>query len=394
MSSSPQRHDFVGAALCGRPVFSGLLILALFSALGCGKQGPPLPPLRAVPAPVKDLTVVQQGPRLLLSFTYPTVTPAGTALAGISAVEIWSVSRVAPGGKPATIDAREFGNVAKPVQKVEGADLTSATSGSRIDIALTLPPTLLSPAPAIPAAAAPPAVTPPAATAIPAPAGPQPQAGYFAVRTLGKNGDRSELSNIVSLVPTAPPASPSRVTVTARGDGVLVEWTPVEGTVAGYNVYRRGAQERANAKPVHTAGAQEKSWLDSTARFGQSYIYGVTALSQTQPPIESAIASEHEVRYVDRFAPPPPTELVALAETGRVRLVWRPSEAEDVAGYIVYRRAGDGGKFERVTPKPVEAAEYVDTAVAGGRTYTYRVTAVDQAGNESGPGNEVRAAAP
>jgi hypothetical protein len=364
-----------------------------------------------VPAPVKDLTVVQQGPRLLLSFTYPTVTPAGTALAGISAVEIWSVSRVAPGGKPATIDAREFGNVAKPVQKVEGADLTSATSGSRIDIALTLPPTLLTPAPAPavpPAAATPPAAPPPAAgtttpvtatppttaATTPAPAGPQPQAGYFAVRTLGKNGDRSEISNIVSLVPTAPPAAPSRVTVTARGDGVLVEWTPVEGTVTGYNVYRRGAQERANAKPIHTSGAQEKSWLDNTARFGQSYIYGVTALSQTQPPIESAIASEHEVRYVDRFAPPPPTELVALAETGRVRLVWRPSEAEDVAGYIVYRRAGDGGKFERVTPKPVEAAEYVDTAVTGGRAYVYRVTAVDQAGNESGPGNEVRAAAP
>lgn len=394
----------------GRLASSLIAVALLAAALGCGKQGPPLPPLRAVPAPVKDLTVVQQGPRLLLSFTYPTVTPAGTALGGITAVEIWSVSRVAPGGKATTIDAREFGNVAKPVQRVEGADLTSATSGSRIDITLPIPPSLLTPAPATPPAAATPApatpppaaATPPAAgtttpapaTATPAPAGPQPQAGFFAVRTLGKNGDRSELSNIVSVVPTAPPASPARVTVTARGDGVLVEWTPVEGTVAGYNVYRRGAQERANAKPVHTAGAQEKSWLDNTARFGQSYIYGVTALSQIQPPIESAIASEHEVRYVDRFPPPPPTELVALAETGRVRLVWRQSEAEDVAGYIVYRRAGDGGKFERVTPKPVEAAEYVDTAVAGGKTYTYRVTAVDQTGNESGPGNEVRATAP
>jgi len=381
----------------GRLASSLIAAVLLAAALGCGKQGPPLPPLRAVPAPVKDLTVVQQGPRLLLSFTYPTVTPAGTALAGISAVEIWSVSRVAPGGKATTIDAREFGNVAKPVQKVEGADLTSATSGSRIDIALPLPPTLLTPAPAATAPATPTPATPPAAgtAATPAPpAGPQPQAGFFAVRTLGKNGDRSDLSNIVSVVPTAPPSAPSRVTVTARGDGVLVEWTPVEGTVTGYNVYRRGAQERANAKPVHTAGAQEKSWLDNTARFGQSYIYGVTALSQLQPPIESAIASEHEVRYVDRFAPPAPTELVALAETGRVRLVWRPSEAEDVAGYIVYRRAADGGKFERVTPKPVEAAEYVDTAVSGGRAYTYRVTAVDQAGNESGPGNEVRATAP
>ncbi len=395
--------------------------ILLAAALGCGKQGPPLPPLRGVPAPVKDLTVVQQGPRLLVSFTYPTVTAAGTALAGVSAVEIWSVARIAPDGKATPIDAREFGTLAKPVQKIEGADLTSATSGSRIDIALPVPATLLTPvppapaapaAPATPPAAAPPAAAPPAAIPPPAgttpapsptpatgttpaaPAGPQPQAGYFAVRTFGRNGDRSDLSNIVSVVPKAPPASPARVTVTPRGDGVLVEWTPAEGTLAGYNVYRRGAQERTNAKPVHTAGAQDKSWLDNTARFGQDYIYGVTALSQLQPPIESAIASEHEVRYVDRFAPPPPAELVALTEPGRVRLVWRPSEAEDVAGYVVYRREGDAGKFERVTPKPVEAAEYVDTAVGSRKTYTYRVTAVDQTGNESAPGNEVRAAVP
>ena len=112
------------------------------------------------------------------------------------------------------------------------------------------------------------------------------------------------------------------------------------------------------------------------------------------PPIESAIASEREVRYQDRFAPPPPTELVALAETGRVRLVWRASEAEDVVGYIVYRRAGGDGGFERISAQPVENAEFTDTGAASGRTYTYRVTAVDAAGNESGPGGEIRTNVP
>ncbi|MFL6264152.1 MAG: fibronectin type III domain-containing protein [Thermoanaerobaculia bacterium] len=364
-----------------------IVVFALLAAaLGCGKQGPPLPPLRNVPAPVKDLTVVQQGPQLLLSFTYPTVTPAGTALGGISAVEIWSVGRPAPGGKADLLDARAFGPVAKPVQKIAGADLTSATNGSRIDISLPLPPTTATaPAPA----ATPTPATPPAGST-----GPTPLAAYFAVRTFGREGDRSDLSNIVSVVPKAPPPAPQQVTATARGDGILVEWTPVAGTVAGYNVYRRGSQERANAKPVHTAAPTEKSWLDTTAKLGQGYIYSVTALSQIQPPLESAIASEREVRYVDRFPPPAPTELVALAEAGRVRLVWRPSEAEDVAGYVVYRRVDETGKFERVTPQPVVSAEYVDTAVAAGKTYVYRVTAVDQTGNESGPGNEVRAEVP
>jgi hypothetical protein len=388
--------------MCSDPggrLAKGLVAAALLAAaLGCGKQGPPLPPLRNVPAPTKDLTVVQQGPRLLASFTYPTVTPAGTALAGVSAVEIWSTARPAPDGKAAPVDARSFSTLAKPLQKLTGADLTASTSGSRVDIFLPLPPVTVPASGSTPAAPAPPKPPAPAAGAAPAtpatPAGPMPLATYIAVRTYGLNGEPSDFSNIVPVVPTAPPAAPQQVTITPRGDGIQVEWAPVAGTVAGYNVYRRGAQERSNGKPVHTGGAAEKSWLDTTARFGQNYIYSVTALSQLQPPIESAIASEHEVHYIDRFAPPPPAELVALTEAGRVRLVWRASEAEDVVGYIVYRRVDETGKFERVTAKPVESTEFSDTAVGSARTYVYRVTAVDQAGNESGPSNEVRAAVP
>ena len=40
--------------------FRLLAVLAvLFLTLGCGKQGPPQPPLRAVPATTQDLTVTQ-----------------------------------------------------------------------------------------------------------------------------------------------------------------------------------------------------------------------------------------------------------------------------------------------------------------------------------------------
>jgi hypothetical protein len=353
MSSSPRRQ---------------LLALAvLLWTAGCGKQGPPAPPLKAIPAATKDLAVVQQGPRLLMSFSYPQVTPAGTALQGISAVEILQAARPAPEGKANPMDPREFNAAAKPQQKLSGADLTAATEGGRINVLLPLPEVS---------------------------ADAKPQAQYFAIRTFGKEGDKSDLSNVAALVPKAPPPAPERVTVTARADGVRVEWSRVEAATAGYNVYRRGAQERAYARPIHTAGPQETSWLDDTARFGQSYIYTVTALAQQEPVVESGIASDHEVRYQDRFAPPAPGELVALAEAGRVRLVWQASEAEDIAGYLVYRRVGESGAFERVTAQPVDTAEYVDTAIRSGQSYSYRVTAVDQSGNESAPGAEVRAAVP
>jgi hypothetical protein len=389
----------------------GLLVVSTLAllpwAVGCGKQGPPLPPLRNVPAATKDLAAVQQGPRILLTFSYPQVTPAGIALQGISTVEVWSASRPAPGGTASNMDPRELAPVGKLLQKITGTDLTAATAGSRIEISLPLP-ELTAPLPATPpaaktapapaAATTPPAAGTTAATATPAPAAPPaptPLATYYAVRTFGRTGgDHSDFSNVVSVVPKAPPSAPEHVTVTARADGIQVEWSPAQGTVVGYNVYRRNAQERSNGKPIHTAGAAEKSWLDNTARFGQSYIYTATALAQQTPPIESGIASEREIHYVDRFAPPPPSELVALAEPGRVRLVWRASDADDLAGYIVYRRAGAGGAFERVTAQPVVAAEYVDSNVTSGKTYTYRVTAIDQAGNESAPGGEVRADAP
>lgn len=379
--------------------FTTLAAVALFAALstaGCGKQGPPLPPLRAVPATTQDLAVVQQGPRLLLSLGYPQVTPAGTALGGITTVEIYQVTRTASSdGKASPLDARAFGSAAKLIQKVEGADLASATEGQRINVLLPLPATEAKPAPeatAPPVAPAPEGQTPPPAAT--APAAPAPLAQYFAVRTIGKEGDQSDFSNVAAVVPKTPPTAPERVTVTSRADGVLVEWSPVEGASAGYNVYRRESTERAYSRPVHTAGAQERTWLDDTARFGKSYIYTVTAIAGPDPKVESGIASDHEVIYQDRFPPAAPTELVALAEAGRVRLVWQASEAEDIGGYVVYRRQGEGGSFERITPEPVQSAEHVDTTVRSGQTYTYRVTAVDQTGNESPPGAEVRAAVP
>ena len=84
---------------------------------------------------------------------------------------------------------------------------------------------------------------------------------------------------------------------------------------------------------------------------------------------------------------------MALAEARRIRLVWKASPADDLAGYIVYRRGAEG-EFRRVTAQPLTAAEYADSDVTRGVSYSYRVTAVDQTGNESAPGGEVRAALP
>lgn len=378
----------------GRRFTLGLVsLLALATLQGCGKQGDPAPPFRTVPAKTGDLKVRQQDGRLLLDFTFPQTTAAGTALGGLSTVEVWEAVQPAPRtGKPAPIDARVFQSAAALKLSLGQKDLPAVTFGSRVLIPIEIP--LPEPATATPTPTPAPSATPtPTPTAPPAATNPpNAQARFYAVRTISATGERSEFSNQVAIIPGTPPAAPERLSVTGRPDGVLVEWSGTEGAT-GYNIYRRGAEERSLGQPIHTAPAEERSWVDTSARLGQSYIYGVTAMAGLDPLIESSVASEQEVRFQDRFPPPPPLELVALAEGGRVRLIWRGSEAEDLAGYHVYRRGAEGD-FQRITTQPLQETEYVDTTAAAGQTYSYRVTAVDQIGNESGPGAEVRASVP
>lgn len=381
-------------------------LAAALALAACGKEGPPTPPLRAVPAPAKDLAAHQRGNRVLLSFTYPQTTPAGNALNGVTKVEVYeavipppappkapakppagtagaagakgsssaATPAAAPGASaavlatPEALDPRQFEKLAKVRLTLTSKDLGAATLGHLLVADLPLPEPL------------------------PATSEGGPTRDY-AVRTFGPKGDHSALSNQALLRPKMPPQPPEGVTVTGQADGILVEWKPVPGA-GGYAVYRRAATERFSSKPLAVVRPPEARYLDQTARFTQSYIYSVTAVDLKQPLVESAIKAEQEIRYVDRYPPPVPEELVAVAEAGRVRLVWRQSEAPDLAGYIVYRKGAATDEFVRLTAKPIAATSYVDTTVASGQRYDYRVTAIDQTGNESAPGAEVHVAVP
>jgi hypothetical protein len=394
------------------------LIAALVVLGGCGKEGPPTPPLRAVPAPTKDLAGRQRGTHVLLGFTYPQTTPGGSALNGVTKVEVYeavippppppkapaktaattaagkgaastaagkgaattaagtgataTTTAAAPAAAvpeaPQPLDPRQFERLAKVRLTLTGKELGTATLGNQLIVDLPLPEPL-------PAAGA---------------TGPTHD---YAVRTYGPKGDRSGFSNQVLLLPQTPPQPPAAVTVTPQADGIVVEWKPV-ADAGGYAVYRRAATERFySSKPLTVVKPPETRHLDQTARFGQSYIYSVTAVDAKQPLVESAIKAEQEIHYVDRYPPPVPEELVVVAEAGRARLVWRPSEAPDLAGYIVDRKSA-GGDFVRLTAKPILATTYVDSTVVSGQAYDYRVTAIDQTGNESAPSAEVHTAVP
>lgn len=343
MSSDPVARRLAAAA------FVSLLFLP-----ACGKKGDPLPPLRIVPERIDDLAYVQQGDVVALRMSYPATTVAGTTLGGIEAVEVWHISvpvvdpERPPEVLPAEVEAR--GGV---LARLQGAELQSATQGGEIVARLPL-------------------------------AGEgDGELHVYGVRSVAAEGEASELSNLVSVLPAAAPDPPTSLTLEPGGEGIRLRWEAPAGEVAGVHVYRKLAFERAYGDPIAFV-AGEGAYVDESARFGERYIYTVTSVVSRQPRRESAFATEREIRYEDRFPPAPPVELVALPETGEVRLVWKPSPSADVAGYLVYR-ADVTGEYRTLFDDPIAILEHRDTGLASGLTYRYRVTALDAEGNESEP---------
>lgn len=85
-------------------------------------------------------------------------------------------------------------------------------------------------------------------------------------------------------------------------------------------------------------------------------------------------------------APSAPTGLAAaLAFPHHVRLSWNANPEPNILGYNVYRNTSSKGTFTRINPSPVTATSFLDTTVAAGTTYYYKVSAVNISGTEGKP---------
>ena len=132
--------------------------------------------------------------------------------------------------------------------------------------------------------------------------------------------------------------------------------------------------------------------------FGKRYAYAATAEDMNG----RISAPSAPLAVIFLAAPAPPPGLVAQAGDKQVSLRWdAPTTLIDGAAasgelrYIVLRGAGEGG-LAPITPAPIAATTYTDTAVENETTYRYAVKGVreEPAGSASGPPSEAVAATP
>ncbi|HBO91003.1 MAG TPA: hypothetical protein DD460_09650, partial [Acidobacteria bacterium] len=93
--------------------------LALFAIGACGKKGPPLAPLRLVPAPVEDFSIRRIGSEVFLDFNVPTENSDGSTPADIGSVELYALTAHSfPSTEPPLTD-REFRRAATLIATFE-----------------------------------------------------------------------------------------------------------------------------------------------------------------------------------------------------------------------------------------------------------------------------------
>jgi hypothetical protein len=412
---------------------SALFVFLLISGVAaCGKKGPPVAPVRIVPAEAGDLAARRIGEHMHLQLRVPDRNTDGSRPADLARIHVYGLTGRAGALIEGMLDHRDFVRQATLVETIqvqaplpERPDEVGAGEGQAPVLpgvpqgALTA---FLEPVtPEMLQEVADSSRAPGADAESQAPAadvlglrwlfgdGPRLVRAYVAVGETrrGREGRPSRRLQ-VPLVP--PPAALAAPAVTYTEQTMTIGWDagvdprrpfqapaspdvlPAKSLVAGvepvrFNVYEvatEGANDTVMPQPLNPEPLSEPSFEDPRVAFGVERCYAVRAVeTRGEIGIESAASPPACVTPVDTFPPAAPAGLAAVASEGVISLIWEPNQEPDFAGYLVLRGEAPGEKLQALTAQPIQETTYRDTSVAPGVRYVYAIVAIDRAGNLS-----------
>ena len=109
-----------------------------------------------------------------------------------------------------------------------------------------------------------------------------------------------------------------------------------------------------------------------------------SAGNRNLPSENGEVIATYQIDYTE---PSKVTDLKAVGEDGCIELSWKKQENADY--YMIYRAQEDG--LFRVQKTNCYSNQYTDVQVKSGKSYSYYVVAVDEAGNEGEPSVQVEA---
>lgn len=333
--------------------FLGLSVLL---AGGCGFKNKPVAPEKVVPQAIEDLRYKVSDKGVQLTWSYPVKTIKGSVLDDISSFSL--IFAEIPlsdycGGCPIPF--------ASPIT-VDGGSSTDGETRRKAIYDYTLP-----------------------------------RAGYkyfFKVRSRTGWLAESADSNVITLVWFDPAEAPGNVTAAPGDHMISLAWQPVtlksttKDMVVKYQVLRSldGKEFAKFGDPLTTVG-----YIDRQVNNGQKYFYAVQTLTEYKNEVaEGGVSKDVMATPIDLTPPLPPTGVTAVRTDTGTKVFWDRSEAPDLAGYKVYRRAADKDEYAMLGKVEPIHTLFVDTNAGEEIRYYYAVTALDGAtpANESGKSKE------
>jgi fibronectin type 3 domain-containing protein len=191
---------------------------------------------------------------------------------------------------------------------------------------------------------------------------------------------------------TTKPTAPGTPTATASSASqVNLNWSAATDNVGvkNYIIYR--GSNGATPTQIATTTTNSTSYTDTTVVANTSYTYQVAAQDAAGNigPL-SGIASVTTPASTDTTPPTTPTNLAAESVFyNEIDLGWTGStdSGTGVSGYRIYRKGPGESTFTLLATTTGTGAghnSYPDTSVKPSSSYTYQVSAVDGANNESG----------
>ena len=209
---------------------------------------------------------------------------------------------------------------------------------------------------------------------------------YYRVKAVNSVGT-SGYSNIVSgKAKTAAPAAPSVTAGNSSTGKPKLTWNAVSGATS-YRVFRSESRGSGYSLLGTTTAT---SYTNTGAAVGKTYYYRVKAVNSVGTSGYSNIVSGK----AKAAAPAAPSVTAGNSSTGKPRLTWKA--VSGAVSYRIYRSESRGTGYSLLGT--TSSTSYVNTGAAAGKTYYYRVKAVNRDGMASGYSNIVsgkaKAAAP
>ena len=296
----------------GAPAVFLFALAAALLAAACGYKEAPIPPQRIVPKAIGDLRLRLGSDGATLTWSYPQQTVTGEKLVRISGFELYRAV------VPLENYCEDCPIPFLPPVSLDGGALPDkgGRDGSYNEPVL------------------------------------RPGNLYF-YKIRSRNGWFAESadSNVISFLWDTPAAAPADLKVEAvPGGRNQLSWTGVTknqddeavGHPVRYQIFRQvnAGAFKALGKPTEDTG-----FIDTNLKSGATYGYKIQALSVLKDGlVEGGTSETVSITHVDKDAPPPPPTPEVLVTQQGIKVFWKHAEAEDLAGYRVYRRVADKGE--------------------------------------------------